>query len=164
MKLKMPLSEAKDKVLEYMRLGYHCGPSVLKVMWEAYGMKNKDFLWGGTVFQGGIAGQQDAPCGAVSGAALALGIKYRHSTKDKDKAEKARKAANEDAAEYVKSFREKFGSITCIGLLGYDFSDKAAAQKAKELGFLEKKCFKQVQFAIEKLYEIEEKHNRSAGK
>jgi C_GCAxxG_C_C family probable redox protein len=133
-------------------------------MWEAYGLKNKDFLWAGTVFRGGIAGQQQAPCGAVSAAALALGLKYRRSTSDRDKAEKARNAACEDAAELVKSFREEYGSITCEGLLGVDLSNKEAAEQARESGIFEKKCSQQVQFAIEKLYAIEEKHNRSAGK
>ncbi|MHB8105470.1 MAG: C-GCAxxG-C-C family protein [Dehalococcoidales bacterium] len=163
MKLKLSLEEAKAKVLDYMRLGYHCGPSVLKVMWEAYGMKNKDFLWAGTVFRGGIAGQQQAPCGAVSGGSLALGLKYRRSTKDWDKAEKAGNAACEDAAELVKSFQEKYGSITCEGLLGIDMSNREALKQAQDTGLFEKVCLPQVQFAIEKLYEIEEKHNRSAS-
>lgn len=126
-------------------------------------MKNKDFLWAGTVFRGGIAGQQDAPCGAVSGAVLALGLKYRRSTKDNIKAERARDKACEDATEYIKSFREKYGSITCIGLLGVDLSNKEAAQQARDQGLFDKKCSQQVQYAIEKLYEIEDERNRPAG-
>ncbi|OGO00656.1 MAG: hypothetical protein A2Y58_05180 [Chloroflexi bacterium RBG_13_51_52] len=126
-------------------------------MWEAYGLKNRDFLWAGTTFRGGIAGQQQAPCGAVSASALALGFRHRRSTADKEKAEKARSAAYEDAAELVKSFEEKFGAITCIGLLGVDFRDEEAMKQAKESKILEKKCHAQVQFAIEKLYEIEKR-------
>ena len=133
-------------------------------MWEAYGLKNKDLLWAGTVFRGGIAGQQQAPCGAVSASALALGLHYRRSTADKEKAEQARNAACADAAELVKSFEDKFGSITCIGLLGVDLSSEAALKQASESGLFERKCYPNVQFAIEKLYEIEEKHNRLARK
>lgn len=124
-------------------------------MWEAYGIKNKDLLWAATVFRGGIAGNQQAPCGAVSASALALGFRHRCSTADKEKAEKAREAACQDADELVKSFEKKFGSITCIGLLGYDFSDKAASQRAREENLVEKKCYMQVQFVIEKLFEFE---------
>jgi C_GCAxxG_C_C family probable redox protein len=127
-------------------------------------MKNKDFLWAGTVFRGGIAGQQQAPCGAVSAAVLALGLKYRRSTKDKEKAEKARKAAYDEAAEYVKDFQKRFGAITCIGLLGVDFNDDVAMKRARETGLFEGKCERHVEFAIEKIYEIEDKRNRSAGK
>jgi C_GCAxxG_C_C family probable redox protein len=164
MKLKLSLKEAKTKVQEYMRQGYHCGPSVLKVMWEAYGLENEDLLWAGTVFRGGIAGQQQAPCGAVSGAALALGLRHRCSTGDKLKADKARQDACDEAAEYVKSFEKKFGSITCIGLLGVDFNDKAAMTRARKLKLFEGKCERQVEFAIEELYKLEEKRDKTAHK
>jgi len=131
-------------------------------LWEAYGLKNEDFLWAGTVFRGGIAGQQQAPCGAVSASALALGLHHRCSTADKNKAEQARNAACEDAAELLKSFEDKFGAVSCIGLLGVDFKDEEAMKQARESGIFERKCQKQVQFAIEKLYEIENKRNRPA--
>jgi C_GCAxxG_C_C family probable redox protein len=157
MKLKLSLNEAKAKALEYLNKGYHCGPSVLKVMWETYGMENEDSLWAGTVFRGGFAGQQQAPCGAVSGSAVALGLHHRCSTADNEKAEKARQAACDDAVELVKSFEKKFGSITCIGLLGIEFTDESAMKQAKESGHFDNKCPEYVKYAIEKLYEIESK-------
>jgi C_GCAxxG_C_C family probable redox protein len=163
MKLKLSLEEAKTRVKEQL-MQYHCGPSVLKVMCEAYGLKNEEALWAGTVFRGGIAGQQQAPCGAVSGAAIALGLRHRCSQKDKEKVEKARQAACDEAEEYVKSFQEKFGTITCIGLLGVNFSDEAAVKRARETGLFNGKCEKHVEYAIEKLYEIEEKRNRPTVK
>ena len=127
-------------------------------MWEAYGLENEDFLWAGTAFQGGIAGQQDGPCGALSAAAVVLGVRHRDSSGDEKRAMEARKAANDDAAEVVKSFREKFGDITCLGLLGTDLSDEAAAKKAIESGLF-KKCDDYIKFIIEKLYELEEKRS-----
>ncbi len=124
-------------------------------MWEAYGLKNEDFLWAGVAFRGGIGGQQQATCGAVSASALALGLRHRRSLADKGKAEKSRNAANEDAGELVRSFIQKFGAVTCFGLTGVDFSDKEAAKQAIDSGLL--KCEQQVQFVIEKLYELDEK-------
>ena len=126
-------------------------------MWEAYGLKNEDFLWAGVAFRGGIAGQQQATCGAVSASALALGLRHRCSLTEREKAEKSRNAANEEAGELVKSFIRKFGAVTCSGLTGVDFSDEAAMKKAIESGLFEKKCHKQIQFVIEKLYELDEK-------
>jgi C_GCAxxG_C_C family probable redox protein len=128
-------------------------------MWEAYDLKNEDFLWAGTAFRGGIAGQQQATCGAVAGGALALGLKNRYATADKEKVERAQKAANEDAAEMVKSFIQKFGAVSCIGLTGVDFSDEKALKKAVDSGLFEEKCHKQAQFVIEKLYELEKKRS-----
>ena len=44
MAMKMSLQEAKERAVELMQKGYHCGPSVLQVMWEAYGLENEDIL------------------------------------------------------------------------------------------------------------------------
>jgi C_GCAxxG_C_C family probable redox protein len=126
-------------------------------MWEAYGLKNEDFLWAGVAFRGGIAGQQQATCGAVSAAALALGLRHRRSLADKEKAEKARNAANEEAGELIRSFIHEFGAVNCFELIGVDFSDEEARKRARESGLFEQKCHKQIQFVIEKLYELDEK-------
>ena len=156
MQLKFTLEEAKKKAEAYLP-ELHCGPTVLKVMWEAYGMKNEDFLWAGTAFRGGIAGEQDGPCGVVSGMALALGLRHRCSITDKKKAEQAQKTIYAETAALVKDFKEKFGSITCFGLLGIDLSNEEGMKKARESGAFKDKCPRQVQYAIEKLYELEEK-------
>jgi hypothetical protein len=129
-------------------------------MWEAYGLENEDFLWAGTAFQGGIGGQQQAPCGAVSAAALLLGLRHRCPPGDDEKTKQAWKAACDDAAELVKSVGEKFGDITCLGLLGVNLSDEADLKKAVESGLF-RKCDDFVRFIIEKLYELEEKRNSS---
>lgn len=128
-------------------------------MWKAYGLENEDFLWAGTVFQGGIAGQQQAPCGALSAGALVLGLRHRSPPDDKEAVDLARKAAYDDARELVGSFIEKFGEISCIGLTGLDLSDEKGRERARELRVFENKCEKYVQFVIEKLYELEEKRN-----
>jgi C_GCAxxG_C_C family probable redox protein len=126
-------------------------------MWEAYGLKNQDFLWASTVFRGGIAGRQQATCGAVASSAVCLGLRHRRSLADKDKAERARNAANDEAKELVGSFIEKYGAVTCLELVGVDFSDEEARKRAREAGVFEKKCHNFLQFVIEKLYELEEK-------
>ena len=128
-------------------------------MWEAYEMGNEDFLWASTAFQGGIAGQQQAPCGAVSSAAVCLGLRHRCSLADKGKARQARRDANDDADELVRSFVEKFGELTCIGLLGIDLADEEAVKRARESKVFEQKCDKQILYVIEKLYELDEKRS-----
>ena len=78
------------------------------------------------------------------------------SRADKEKVKQAQKDAYDDAAELVKGFLEKFGELSCIGLVGVDFSDEVAAKKAIEAGIL-KKCDERIQWVIEKLYELDEK-------
>ena len=128
-------------------------------MWEAYEMENEDFIWAGITFLGGISGQQRAPCGAVSASAVCLGLRHRCSLADKERAKQARKAAYEDANELVGSFIQKFGALTCFELLGFNFSDEEAVKQAIESGIFEEKCNNHVQFAIEKLYELDDRRS-----
>lgn len=124
-------------------------------MWEAYGLGNEDLLWSGVAFTGGIGGQQQAPCGAVSTAAICLGLCYRSS--DKQKAKQARLDARLHASELVESFTNKFGSISCFELIGIDFSEPGGYQQFLESGVWKEKCDNYVQFIIEKLYELDAK-------
>ena len=128
-------------------------------MWEAYELGNEDLLWAAIAFNGGIAGQQQAPCGAVSASAVCLGLRHRTPLDDKDKAQQARLSARRDAAELVNTFTEKFGTITCRGLLGFDFSDAEAARRFRESGMGREKCDNYVQFVIEELYQLDERRN-----
>lgn len=125
-------------------------------MWEASELGAEDLLWAGTNFLGGIAGQQQAPCGVVSACAVYLGLRHRCSLADEEKAKQARVIARKQASEVVKSFTDKFGSIICYDLLGFDFSDTEAARKFRENGIWKEKCDSYVQFAIEKLYQLED--------
>ena len=126
-------------------------------MWEAYELGNEDLLWSATAFNGGIAGQQQAPCGAVSASAVCLGLRHRCSLADKQRAEQARLNARQDASELVRNFTDSFGTIICRDLLGFDFSDAEAARQFHESGIWKEKCDKYVQFVIEKLYELDRK-------
>ena len=159
MAMKMSLQEAKDRAVELMQKGYHCGPGVLQVMWEAYGLENEDILWTCTAFAAGIAGHQSAPCGAVSASTVCLGLRHRCPLTDRRRAKQARFDAREDAGQLVRSFTERFGTIACRDLLGLDFSKPGAYHTFLESGIWKDKCSKYVQFVIEKLYELDEKRS-----
>ena len=128
-------------------------------MWETYELGNEDLLWPGVAFTGGIGGQQKAPCGAISAAAICLGLRYRNS--DKQKAKQARLDARLDAHEVIKNFTEKFGSIICSKLVGIDFSKPGGYQQFLESGIWKEKCDNYVQFVIEKLYELDAKRENA---
>jgi C_GCAxxG_C_C family probable redox protein len=149
------LDEAKTLALDYMRQGYHCGPAVMQVMWQAYGMENEDFLWAGIPFMSGISGQQQAPCGAVSAAAVALGLRHRCALTDKRAAKQAREAVRRAASHMVQAFTQTFGDITCRGLLSIDFSKAGEYKRFRESGIWKEKCERYVQYVIEQLYALE---------
>jgi glutaredoxin 3 len=128
-------------------------------MWEAYELGNEDLLWPCVAFNGGIGGQQQAPCGAIPAGAVCLGLRHRCSLEDKQKAKQARLDARKDAHELVRSFTEKFGTITCLDLVGTDFSQPGGYQQFLESDAWKEKCDSYVQFVIEKLYELDEKRS-----
>ncbi len=132
-------------------------------MWEVHGFGNTDFLWAGIVFTGGIGGQQRAPCGALSAGAIVLGLCHRCPPEEKQKAKQARADAREEAAELAKSFMEKFGAISCLDLVGIDFSKPGGYQEFQDSGVWQSKCDQYVSFVIEKLYELEERRNIRKG-
>ena len=124
-------------------------------MWEAYGLANEDFLWAGIAFTGGIGGEQRAPCGALSSATICLGLRHRSYALDRQQVKQARYAARQNAAELVKAFTKKFGSIACLDLVGIDFSEPGGYQRFQESGIASEKCDRYVQFVIDKLYEMD---------
>ena len=123
-------------------------------MWEAEELGPEEVLWSSTAFNGGIAGQQKAPCGAVSAAAVCLGLRHRCPTDDSERANQAREAARRDANLYVRRFLDEFGAVACGELLGFDFGNAEAAQRFREAEMWREKCDNYVKFAIRELYAL----------
>lgn len=127
-------------------------------MWEAYDVKDEKCLWAGIGFAGGIARNQVAPCGAVSGAVVALGLHHSCDLSQKEEAKRRREAVREDADALLKSFLSKFGAISCRQLVGLDFTIPEQYQRF-QAGVWKEKCDHFVDFIITKLYELDEKRS-----
>ena len=117
-------------------------------------MENEDFLWAAVPFMGGIAGQQAAPCGAVSAATVFLGLKHRCSIADEERAKDAREKSRSEASEFIRRFTGEFGDITCGNLLGIDLSIPSEAKRFRESGISKEKCDRFVPYTIDLLYEF----------
>jgi C_GCAxxG_C_C family probable redox protein len=126
-------------------------------MWEITDLGSEDLLWATTNFVGGIASQREGVCGAISAAAVFLGLRHRCSLNNKEQADRARTIAREQARELVLSFSREKGDIICAKLTGININDPVAIQKFRESGDWMKKCVGYVQFVIKKLYELETK-------
>jgi C_GCAxxG_C_C family probable redox protein len=124
-------------------------------MWEATDLGSEDLLWAATNLMGGIAGQRQAVCGAVSSAAVFLGLRHRVPIADKARADKARQVSREKAAGLVQNFARQHGTIICSDLLGIDFSDAAAVQRFRDSGQQREKCGSYLRSVIKMLYELE---------
>jgi hypothetical protein len=93
----------------------------------------------------------------VSASSVAIGLRHRCSLADKGKAKESRAAIRHYAAELVKSFNDSFGHISCEDLIGMDLTDPGQYQKFLVSEIWKEKCAKYVEFAVEKLYEFEDR-------
>jgi len=125
-------------------------------MWEAYGWDNEDLLWASAALYGGIGGQTKGPCGAVASGAVCLGLRHRRPLTDMEAVARARQDAFNEAGELAREFIEEFGAVSCYDLVGVDFGDKDAVERAVKEGRLAR-CHEFMRFVVEKLYELEEK-------
>ena len=123
-------------------------------MWESEGLGSEDVLWAGTAFNGGIARQQEAPCGALSSGVVCLGLRHRTDGADSQEANQARTAARSDAHRLVEDFRNEHGAITCTGLIGVDLSDPEGIRQFTEGGIGKRQCAGYVEYVITRLYEM----------
>ena len=96
-------------------------------------------------FGGGMA-RLGETCGAVTGALMAIGLKYG-MTQAKD--EKARDKTYKLAQEFAGTFKARHGSLVCRELLGYDLSSPEGRKAAHDKGLFTSLCPQFVRDAVE---------------
>jgi C_GCAxxG_C_C family probable redox protein len=133
-----------DNAVDKFRDKFNCAQSVLSELGPESGLDLDVCLKITQAFGGGIVDSRKI-CGAVSGALMAIGLKYgmgqndpyekKHTTYDK-------------AREFLEKFESEFGSTQCADLLGADFNTEEGKQYIKENDLHGKICEKLVKRAI----------------
>jgi len=112
------MEQAVENSKVYFNSGYGCAESVLKAVTEFREIKSELIPRIATGFCGGMA-YTNGMCGAVTGAVLSLNLVYGRDRADQSKTE------NYEAIQILlERFREKFGDITCPGLIGIDLGSE----------------------------------------
>jgi C_GCAxxG_C_C family probable redox protein len=133
-------SEESAKVF---REGFNCAQGVLLPFAEANGLAGEKALLAASAFGAGMGRSQET-CGAVTGALMAIGLKYGFTRPD----DQARKdAVLRKSREFMARFREEFGTLKCKDLLGLDLNTDAGQAMHKELNQRELICVKCVSYA-----------------
>ncbi len=101
----------------------------------------------GAGFGGGIGGEQDV-CGAIAGAVVAIG--YRAGLAGGSQEEIA-KRAKPAVREVYEGFRERFGTVDCLALIGYDYRDPAQFERAHADPERAAKCREYKEWAIRRV-------------
>ncbi len=112
-------------------------------------------MWPSTALFGGIAGQQQATCGAASSGAVCLGLRLRQPASDEPAVKRARLDIEREAAGMVREFVQRFGTLVCRDLVGLDLSDPEVRRRFQTQGLSKDTCDRFVSFVIEKLYQLE---------
>lgn len=118
-----------EKAVENFKNGLNCSQSVLSAYGPALGLDEKTCIKIAAPFGGGIGHVQEV-CGAVSGAAMVIGLKHGEGTEQRDR----RDRIIELTQEFIKEFKKQKGSVLCRDLLGCDISTKDGLTKAREQG------------------------------
>jgi C_GCAxxG_C_C family probable redox protein len=140
------MNEKSQQSIETFRNGYNCAQSVLSVFTEELGMTKDAGLKLASPFGSGIAYMQET-CGAVTGALMAIGLKYG----------KGENGTNEDKIRaydisriFLAEFRKLHGTVCCRELLGgLDMSTPEGMAKIQKLDLFRLRCAKYVQNAVE---------------
>lgn len=109
--------DKKQIALETHGKGFNCAQSVFAAVCEDVGVDRKEALKMSACFGGGM--RCGEVCGAITGALMAIGMKYG-SVKDYDLDNK--KLVGVKTLEFINKFKDKYDCILCRELL--EKSDK----------------------------------------
>lgn len=136
---------AKEAALDYFGQKFNCAEAAVLGLVEAMGIQENCIPKIATGFGGGFGFCGDT-CGALSGAVMALGLKFgREDPADQE----AKLACYAKVRQLVKEFEREFGSVRCIDLTQVDMSTPEGRARAKELDLHNKVCPAFVGFAVE---------------
>jgi C_GCAxxG_C_C family probable redox protein len=138
-----------DTALVIFGQGFSCSQSVLAAFAPDLGMERADALRVSAALGGGI-GRSGGTCGAVTGALMALGLKYGMT--EADPAAKERMYVL--AQDFMGRFAAQHGTTTCRELMGCDPSTPEGRQAARERDTHHTVCVKLVQDACDLLDEM----------
>ena len=144
------MSSKSDMATAYFNCGFNCAQSVLSVFCEKYGMDRNIAL---RVCSGlGSGFRSGEICGAVSGAALVIGLKYGWENAE---SRVAKDYCNQKIVEFMNLFRAENKSVVCRDILGFDVSVKEEYEHAREQNLFKTTCVNMVVNAVILLEELE---------
>jgi C_GCAxxG_C_C family probable redox protein len=139
-----------DCALSLFRQGFSCSQAVAAAFAPELGLDKDTALRISQPFGGGIARRADW-CGALTGAFLAIGLKYGR-VRAEDTA--ARDKTYALVQEFIERFTTRHTSIRCKDLLGCDIGTPEGQKTAQERNLHKTRCEDYVRDAVAILEEI----------
>lgn len=139
----------EQKITELFQQGIDCSQIVMGHAANKLGICPDKALKISAAFGGGMWGGRT--CGCVTGALMALGLKYGYSEPQSTEQKNILQAKK---AEFEERFAKENGSVVCRHVLGYDLSKPEEMAKIMEQNLLFTICPKAVASACKILDEI----------
>lgn len=115
--------------------GYDCAQAVFAHYAEKYGLDEEDALKIASCFGGGAhCGEL---CGCVTGALMAIGLAHGFSEENDSI---GKQLTERETLEFQRRFKERFGSLLCRDLLGYNVAIPEEKMKIGETGVIPERC------------------------
>jgi C_GCAxxG_C_C family probable redox protein len=124
-----------------------CAETAFVVLKEAFGLPDAADSSAAMAFNGGVA-YSGATCGAVTGAAMAIGQLAASRLADH---REAKRAARELTADLLAAFEAEFGATTCRALTGVDLRTEAGHRAFIEGGAWRDGCMRQIELVVTRL-------------
>jgi C_GCAxxG_C_C family probable redox protein len=138
-----PLQLARDLFLDDANT-YGCAEVTLIALQEHFGLPAASDSAPAMALNGGIA-YSGGVCGAISGAALAVGRVAARHVEDHRRAKREARCLLQNL---MTDFTHEFGSVDCRSLTGYDFLQPDSHHAFIESGVWRETCLRQILFAI----------------
>lgn len=126
---------------------YGCAETALVVLAEAYGLPDPRDSSAAMALNGGIA-YGGGTCGAITGAAIAIG---RLAGRRIDDHREAKRVARVLTRDLIDAFEAEFGATACRALIGVDLSTDAGHRAFIESGAWRDGCMRQIEMAVARL-------------
>jgi C_GCAxxG_C_C family probable redox protein len=121
-----------------------CAETAYLVLCEAYGVGDPADSAPAMALNGGVA-YSGGPCGAITGAALALGLLAAGRIDDH---REAKRAARELTAELMEEVRREHGATDCRALIGIDLRGPGGHEAFIRSGVWQDRCMRQIETAL----------------
>jgi C_GCAxxG_C_C family probable redox protein len=141
----MNKSDHVSEALSAFREGFSCSQSIFSVFAAEMGLDRETALKLSQALGGGMAHLGEA-CGALTGAFLAISLKYGRTRPDDLEARDRTYARMQELAA---RFKARFGALRCPDLLGLDLGTAEGMARAREGDLFRRRCDQFVQAAAE---------------
>ncbi len=145
----------KSDALRTFDNGFNCSQAVFSAYAESLGLSRQDALRVAASFGGGI-GRSGNTCGVVTGALMALGLRYGATEPD----QQAKERMYAIAQEFMARFTARHGSVICRELVQADISTPEGRQAMRERNTHASVCSGLVEDAVAILDEMLHKEER----